>query len=343
MADPKREELLASAVKFLQDPNVQSSPLAKKVAFLESKGLTADEIEVAMARASGKALAPPAGVLPQGTLPQGAYPPGAVVLQGPPVPPRPRYDWRDLFIAAVMAGGVGYGLWLLVKQYVAPLVQIPTQKDLEEDKQLLDAQFQAAEDALRALGEQTSSALHTVTRQSEKVSQTLEVVDDTLREIKERETTRDEEMRTIKGDVDIIKGLIPKMLDRNRDAQTTILNDLQNEVKSLKSLLLSRRGGPGGLPLSEATTAVEPTPNTSSLSTRLTATLASATRPGIPPWQKKEASTTSGAGAALVNGNGPVLMTAQAQEGREGGITTMEMSQELVGVEKVDVEGVENQ
>lgn len=110
MADPKREELLASAVKFLQDPNVQSSPLAKKVAFLESKGLTADEIEEAMARASGKALAP---ALPQG--PQGVYPPGTVVLQGPPVPPRPRYDWRDLFIAAIMAGGVGYGLWWLVK------------------------------------------------------------------------------------------------------------------------------------------------------------------------------------------------------------------------------------
>jgi hypothetical protein len=33
----------------------------------------------------------------------------------PPLPPRPAYDWRDVFIAAVLAGGFGYGVWKLAK------------------------------------------------------------------------------------------------------------------------------------------------------------------------------------------------------------------------------------
>ncbi|KAI1311921.1 hypothetical protein EDD11_003239 [Mortierella claussenii] len=48
-----REEILGSAVKLLQDRKVQASSLGKKVAFLESKGLTSPEIEEAMARANG--------------------------------------------------------------------------------------------------------------------------------------------------------------------------------------------------------------------------------------------------------------------------------------------------
>jgi peroxin-14 len=38
-----------------------------------------------------------------------------MVMAPPPLPPRPSYDWRDIFIAAVLAGGVGYGVWTLAK------------------------------------------------------------------------------------------------------------------------------------------------------------------------------------------------------------------------------------
>ncbi|KAJ2189184.1 peroxisomal membrane protein pex14, partial [Coemansia sp. RSA 353] len=46
-----REDVIESAVRFLMDPKVNSSTLAKKVSFLESKGLTNAEIEDALARA----------------------------------------------------------------------------------------------------------------------------------------------------------------------------------------------------------------------------------------------------------------------------------------------------
>jgi peroxin-14 len=77
------------------------------------------------------------------------------------------------------------------------------------------------------------------------------------------------------------------MLDRNKDAQATILNDLQTEVKSLKSLLLSRRpatalldGAGSGSP-----SVTSPPAETNGISPRLSATFNSSARPGIPSWQ----------------------------------------------------------
>jgi hypothetical protein len=113
-----REELITSAISFLSDPKVQSAPLAKKVSFLESKGMTSEEIEEAMARANGKSSST-AVTTTTTTQPQGAMmvqpQPGMHLQHAPPLPPRPSYDWRDIFIAAVLAGGVSYGVWTLAK------------------------------------------------------------------------------------------------------------------------------------------------------------------------------------------------------------------------------------
>ncbi|KAL8696856.1 MAG: hypothetical protein Q9224_002580 [Gallowayella concinna] len=64
-----REDLITSAVlsflfAVLQDPSVIGSPVDKRIAFLQSKNLTQEEIDVALARAgdspSQPAAAPPA-------------------------------------------------------------------------------------------------------------------------------------------------------------------------------------------------------------------------------------------------------------------------------------------
>lgn len=41
-----------TAVKFLQNPNVQKSSLANRQAFLKKKGLTEEEVQIACERAS---------------------------------------------------------------------------------------------------------------------------------------------------------------------------------------------------------------------------------------------------------------------------------------------------
>lgn len=45
LEEPQSTSLLEEASRFLEDPTIRDAPLEKKVAFLESKGVKADEIE----------------------------------------------------------------------------------------------------------------------------------------------------------------------------------------------------------------------------------------------------------------------------------------------------------
>lgn len=113
-----REDIVASAVSFLQDPNVAGSSVDNKISFLRSKNLTQDEIDAAFAR-SGQVVGAPA---PSHAVAQPYYPPPQYQQQqpygswpqAPPLEP-PRRDWRDLFIMATVVGGVSYGLYSITK------------------------------------------------------------------------------------------------------------------------------------------------------------------------------------------------------------------------------------
>ena len=82
---------IQSAVTFLRDPSVRDSPLSKKLAFLEAKGLNAQDIDAALRIAgAGNGSASHAAYMPY---------PGAPGQQQP--------DWRDWFIMATVGGAVG--------------------------------------------------------------------------------------------------------------------------------------------------------------------------------------------------------------------------------------------
>ena len=96
-----RSALVSSAISFLRDPTTASSPLAQRIAFLESKGLSPQEIEHAMQSASSTAPQQQSFGNPRRGFAQGG-PPGSEFDR----------DWRDWFIMAVVGGGVG---WVAVK------------------------------------------------------------------------------------------------------------------------------------------------------------------------------------------------------------------------------------
>ncbi|KAJ7837534.1 hypothetical protein B0H14DRAFT_2791070 [Mycena olivaceomarginata] len=61
-----------------------------------------------------------------------------------------------------------------------------------------------------------------------------------VQEVREGETKTRDEMREIREEVNSIREMLPKMIERNKDSQTQSLAELQHELKSLKALLLSR-------------------------------------------------------------------------------------------------------
>jgi len=67
------------------------------------------------------------------------------------------------------------------------------------------------EDSLKEIQEQTNTALTSVSAQSEKVNDTLSTLQETLKKLEESDTNKDEEFKSIKEDVEVIKGLIPKV------------------------------------------------------------------------------------------------------------------------------------
>jgi len=108
-----REDLVSSALTFLSDPKVQSSPLAKRLAFLESKGLNQEEITEVLNRLNNPATAAAGTSASTGAPPVPQYGGHGNPYGAPPeVPGR---DWRDWFIMAVVTSGVSYGLYTLAK------------------------------------------------------------------------------------------------------------------------------------------------------------------------------------------------------------------------------------
>ena len=102
----------------LQDPSVASAPIENRIAFLQAKNLTQEEVNAALARAEPSGTAPAYGAPPAAAPPQqyfGQYPPQYSPYGWQAPPPEPRRDWRDWFIMATVVSGVSYGLYTLGK------------------------------------------------------------------------------------------------------------------------------------------------------------------------------------------------------------------------------------
>ncbi|KAG0343926.1 hypothetical protein BG004_004892 [Podila humilis] len=156
---PVRENMVQQAMSFLSSPSVQSADEAKKTQFLEKKGLTLKEIELARSRvasgASGSpALAGPASAsAPAPALVASAAATNYSTVAPPPVPPRtyapvqgypqqqvapmyypaqhqqqvapvdPKAFQKKLMVALLLSGGVTVITSLIVQKLVYPMVR----------------------------------------------------------------------------------------------------------------------------------------------------------------------------------------------------------------------------
>ncbi|KAG0376861.1 hypothetical protein BGX24_007119 [Mortierella sp. AD032] len=156
---PVRENMVQQAISFLSSPSVQSAEESKKTAFLEKKGLTLKEIEVARARVAGKATSAPAVSTVTATPVASLQPQQQTTYQTgaggapPPVPPRtyapapgyavqqqqqqpiyfpqqqqqvaadPNAFKKKLVLALLISGGVTVLTSVIVKKLIYPMVR----------------------------------------------------------------------------------------------------------------------------------------------------------------------------------------------------------------------------
>ncbi|GJE87587.1 peroxisomal membrane anchor protein [Phanerochaete sordida] len=282
MASPERQELLRNAVAFLKDPKTQASPLAQRVQFLEAKGLSNPEIEEAMRQA---AVAQP---IPYTSSPSyGPYPPAYGPMPYGAQPPQP-WDWRDYFITAVVSGTIAYGAVALFKKYVKPHLTPPSATAYEEDRDALTAQFDAAEAMLKDIQAETTAVRRAVEEQKEKIEKTTQDVQNVVQEMRKNEEQTRSELKEVQDEVQAIRDLLPKMVEKSKDAHTQSLAELQQELKSLKTLLLTR--GPSGV--SGTATPVIPS------------------KPSIPAWQLAGSNHLSNGSLSLPASPGSIVPPA---------------------------------
>ncbi|WFD18204.1 peroxisomal membrane protein pex14 [Malassezia caprae] len=227
-ASGPRADMVQSAIQFLEDPKVQSSPVSQRISFLESKGLTPQEIDVALGQV-GRPGAAPAPRAPYPMMP--AYPPA-----------RTQRDWRDWFIMAVVAGTVGYGIAALARRYLYPHLQPPNQTALEEERDALAAKYDEVALHLEELDQTTEAMSQGLAAQQAAIAESVQGVNDMVADARTREEQRDKDMEKMRDDVEELRTDVQGMFDRAREAQVSALSELQSELKSLRSLLVSRGG-----------------------------------------------------------------------------------------------------
>ncbi|KAI8958358.1 peroxisomal membrane anchor protein conserved region-domain-containing protein [Daldinia sp. FL1419] len=249
-----REDVVASAVNFLQDPNVVSSPIENKLSFLRSKNLTQEEIDIAFARSGSSSApvpassaAPPPPPVPVQSQPYyGQYQAQPYGWQAPPEVPR--RDWRDWFIMATVVGGVSYGLYTVSKRYLYPLVSPPTPDKLEQDKLMVDEQFEKAFSTLEQLSKDTEELKASEKERTEKLDKVLDELDVFMKDTKSASRRHEDETDRLRDEMKALKGIIPKSMTANKEFTDNRLKEITTEVRSLKALISQRMAHPSTSP-----------------------------------------------------------------------------------------------
>ncbi|KAI3639446.1 hypothetical protein MIR68_002461 [Amoeboaphelidium protococcarum] len=249
--------LVDAAVKFMLDPKVSNAPMAKKMAFLESKGLSPDDIQQVMkivySQSSPSANSEQSNVQSYNAssqpppLPQ--YPSNAaaaVVHQ--PYPGPSLYNsrarmWVDMFIISAFASSLVVAGYHAVQKYFYQ--SVPQWMRLAEVKDTVSSDVEqkweaAIDKAMERHIAQTKDQIKT------QLESQISQLQSSLSDLIERQNVSNNNNNTY-GD--------------EFDAQDVVLkvNEVKSEIKSLKALLLSRKSFaamPQSSPASVATSSI---------------------------------------------------------------------------------------
>lgn len=243
-----RQDLITSAVTFLQDSSVASSPVEKRIEFLRSKNLTQEEIDLALSQASSEVPPPLSNQQyyppqqQQRPPPGYAYPPpyGQWPQQPPPDPPR--RDWRDYFIMATVVGGASYGMYVLAQRYIKPLIAPPTPPQIEQDKAAIDEQFNRAFALLDTLSEDTAKLKEAEQERTKRLDSAIGDIETIIANLKTANQKREDDSRRMETEIKSMRDSLPRAIDTVKEGNEKQLRDLSSELSSLKALMQNRAG-----------------------------------------------------------------------------------------------------
>ncbi|KEF52285.1 uncharacterized protein A1O9_11525 [Exophiala aquamarina CBS 119918] len=298
-----REDLISSAVTFLQDPSVATAPVEKRIEFLKSKNLTQEEIDLSLARAANDSsqVAPPPNSQyypppqqqwrgpPNQAYPYPYNPYGE--WQAPPPPEPPRRDWRDYFIMATVVGGASYGLYVLAQRYIRPLIAPPTPPQLEQDKAAIDEQFNKAFALIDTLASDTASLKEAEEARTQRLDNAIGDIESIVSDLKAANMRREDDARRMESEIKTMKDSLPRSIDSVKDASERQLKELSTELTSLKLLMGNRMGSASTFsPTNSAIPRTQPgtLPSTSTNTTAATPSTENA--PGAPPVTRQPSS-----------------------------------------------------
>ncbi|XP_056589789.1 peroxisomal membrane protein PEX14 isoform X2 [Triplophysa dalaica] len=205
-----RETLIATAVRFLHNQKVRQSPLATRKAFLKKKGLTDEEVELAIQRV-GSTDEPLAVTVPG---------PGHIIHPLPlsPVPySPPGYRWRHYGALAVIMAGMAFGFHHLYRKYILPLIM-----GSKEDKKHLQKIESNIADMSGTLTQTVTQLQMTLTSVQELLVQQQKKIQELSQELANSQASS----------------------TTNCMLESQSISELKAEIVSLKGLLLSRRQFP---------------------------------------------------------------------------------------------------
>lgn len=216
---------MASAIKFLSDPQVQEAPLEKRISFLESKGLSQDDIQKALAIVNGST----------GNGNQ-------QMATGTVAHYQPQWGWKDTTLSLIAVLGGTYGLYHLFSTYVAPYM-LGSTSEMEESLDNISKCIDSNEKA-------SSELLKLVQDLNERITESAAKLEKQSLAFEETNKEKEELIQGLVQEIEGIKSLLPKMMDKQKENQASLIKDLHNEVISLKNLLnsnVSNSVGQGGL------------------------------------------------------------------------------------------------
>ncbi|XP_068150356.1 peroxisomal membrane protein PEX14 [Drosophila tropicalis] len=180
--EPPRESLITTAVSFLQNTKVRHTTLIQKQQFLQSKGLTAHEIQLACERA--------------GVFTQDPCNPNTVIQIGSQLQTVQQQTTvlgriRELLHSAALFGGVIYAVYIFWKKYLAPFLFGQSSKKKKPVDEALDEIDKKVDLCTTELNKEINLVKEMLTCQQKEQAQQL-----------------NREFHNFRSDLDAIKGLL---------------------------------------------------------------------------------------------------------------------------------------